>query len=77
MTREDYGGYFSVLRRIGGRCLDIGPALDGWLAEHPDAEPTLARQHTPGFCAPMPSIDGNPPVYRDRPFYNARLLERL
>jgi hypothetical protein len=76
MTRDDYGGLFAVLKRVRGRCLDNGFALDAWLASHPDADPALARQHTPGLCAPMPSIDGSPPVYRERPFYDARTWDK-
>lgn len=75
MTRDHYGGLFAALKRVGGRCLDGGVVLDSWLAANPEANATDARQHTPGFCAPFPSIDGNPPKYRDRPFFCARTHE--
>ena len=75
MTRDDYAGLFSALKRVRGRCLDNGHVLDAWLAEHPDADPRMARCATPGLAAPWPSIAGNPPVYRDRPFYDARTWE--
>jgi len=76
MTRDEYASLFGALKHVRGRCLDNGVALDAWLAEHPDAVPQKARYATPGFCAPMPSIDGNPPVYRDRPFFDARFWEK-
>lgn len=76
MTRDDYGGLFAALKIVRGRCLDNGVALDAWLASHVDADPMRARYGTPGLCAPMPSVDGNPPVYRERPFYCARTHER-
>lgn len=75
MTRDDYASLFGALKRVHGRCLDNGTALEAWLAANPQASPEAARSATPGYCAPMPSIDGNPPVYRDRPFFDARCHE--
>jgi hypothetical protein len=76
VTREEYAGLFGAIKRVGGRCLDNGGALEAWLTENPQADPQKARGATPGYCAPMPSVDGNPAVDRDNPFWDGRYWEK-
>jgi len=77
MTREEYGGLFAALKRVRGRCLDNGVVLDTWLEQNPQANREMARMMTPGLAAPRPSITGPTPVYRERPFYDARTHEGI
>jgi len=67
---------FEATKSVRGRCLDSGPALDAWLAANPSVPPEEARLRSRILAAPFPSIDGTPPVYRERPFYDARYIER-
>ncbi len=77
MTRDEYGGLFAALKRVRGRCLDNGHALEKWLEDNPQANRETARMVTPGLCAPRPSITGPTPVYRERPFYDAKAHEGI
>lgn len=65
-----------VVKRTGGECLPRGVVLDELLARHPDVAPEEVRAASLAIDrAPFPSIHGNPPVIRERPFYDARWLE--
>jgi hypothetical protein len=56
-----------------GRCLDGAAILQQFLDAHPEVDPIEARRTALLVGrTPFPSIDGNPPVFRDRPFYDAR-----
>lgn len=56
--------------------------LTVWLSEHPDVKPEEARSFL-SMChgVPFPSIRGKKegpfPVYRDRPYYDARVHEGI
>lgn len=70
-------GLPSALKNVDCRCLDSGEALGTFLAQHP----TVSREEARfvALCVgrvPFPSIEGNPPVYRDRPYYDTRSKER-
>ena len=70
-------GLPSALKNVDCRCMDIADVLTAYLAIHPDADPVEAR--FVALCVgrvPFPSVEGNPPVYRDRPYYDARSKER-
>jgi hypothetical protein len=69
----EYAGLFSRVKANEGTCNGASAALGAWLVEFPDQEREAAR--FAALCAgrvPWPSISGNPPVYRDRPYYDAR-----
>lgn len=56
----------AVARETLGACLATGDACDA----DPGVVATLGR-------SPYPSVRGNPPIYRNRPFFDARRVEGL
>ena len=74
MNFRQVGDLFQHVKRSGGKCLDNGDILEAWLAKNPEADACMARRLV-GARGVWPSIDGNPPVYRANPYYNARLHE--
>lgn len=73
MTRDQVQSLHARLKEVKGRCLDSGDVLERWLRQNPTASPEEARACVlVAARCPFPSISGNPPVYRDRPYYDAR-----
>lgn len=65
----------SKIKRARGNCLDVGKAIEQVIAENPNVPVEEIR--AAALCigrVPFPSIDGNPPVYRDRPYFDARFF---
>lgn len=76
MTTADRASLFGAMKRERGSCLVIGLVLDRWLAQNTHVDPSEARQAALMIAkAPFPSVDGNPPRYRLRPFFDARFHE--
>ncbi len=76
MTNAQIGGLSSALKNVDCRCLDEAEVISTWLAQNPDVDPREAAFHA--LCVgrvPFPSIQANPPVYRDRPYFCARSRE--
>jgi hypothetical protein len=49
-----------------------GTRIEALIAAHPEMDPKLLCGTRLGlFLCPWPSIDGNPPVFRDRPYFAA------
>lgn len=68
---------FPRIKAVRGQCLEVAQVLEDFLAENPDVDPREARAIAMmAGRAPFPSISGNPPVYRDRPYYDARFFEK-
>jgi hypothetical protein len=73
MTASQLGGLSSALKNVDCRCLDTAEVIGTWLAQNPDVDPREAAFHA--LCTgrvPFPSVAGNPPVYRDRPYFDSR-----
>ena len=76
MTPAQIGGLATAVKRNRGACLDNSGIVARYLATNPDVDPREARALAVIYGKqPWPSINGNPPVYRNRPFYDARLHE--
>lgn len=76
MTTQQVSSLFAALKQVRCRCLDRAEVLEKWLAENPEADVREARAVSlMAGRVPFPSINGNPPVYRDRPYFDARLFE--
>ncbi len=68
----------SSLKPYRGRCLDAGGALAGFAARNPECGLVEMRRVALLFGrAPFPSIEGNPPKDRSRPYWDGRYLERI
>jgi hypothetical protein len=70
-------GLPSALKNVDCRCLDTAEVLEAYLAKRP----TVSREEARfvALCTgrvPWPSIEGNPPVDRSRPYFDARSKER-
>lgn len=76
MTRDDVQSLHAALKPVNYHCHAQGDVLERWLGDHPEVSREEARACAlvAGRC-PFPSIAGNPPKYRDRPYYDARYWE--
>lgn len=76
MNRDEVQSLHAALKEANYRCLDQGAVLERWFAMFPEVDRREARAcaMVAGRC-PFPSVAGNPPVYRDRPYYDARYWE--
>lgn len=65
------------IKRTRGQCLPRGAVLTEVAAKHPGEriEDLRAAALALGRC-PFPSIEGNPPLDRERPYYDARWWAR-
>lgn len=78
MTRQELSTLFQAVKRTRGACLPRGQALQAFLDAHPGARREEVRAASLAFDrAPFPSVDGNPPVDRDRPYFDARFWARV
>jgi hypothetical protein len=73
MTAPEIGSLASALKNVDCCCLPKSAVLTTWLAAHPHVDASEAAF----VCmvvgrVPFPSVDGNPPVYRDRPYFDSR-----
>lgn len=75
MTLDEIGRLTAaVMRKVG---IERSDALGKFIAENPHLRREEILSHAALFGrSPFPSIDGSPPVYRDRPFYSASKEDR-
>ena len=77
LSLAEVGALGRAVRMAHGRCLDKALALEQFVRDHPDVDVRLVRAASLAVDrCPWPSVDGNPPVYRDRPYYDARLHDQ-
>lgn len=69
-----FPGIMAVVRRTGGGCLDTPDAVA--LAYPNVPEDVRASAIVSGAKSPFPSVEGNPPLDRARPFWDGRRIER-
>jgi hypothetical protein len=74
------GGLASEIRRVHGYCLESSDSLTRWLAANPTVSKLEARSMASmSHGVPFPSIrglvEGPFPVYKDRPYFDARFHE--
>lgn len=73
MTAPEIGSLASALKNVDCCCLPKSAVLTTWLSAHPHVDVAEA-----GFVSlavgrvPFPSVEGNPPVDRTRPYYDVR-----
>jgi len=66
-------GLAPALKNVDCRCLDEGAVIDAYIAAHPEIdERDIAFAALCVGRVPFPSVEANPPVYRDRPYFDAR-----
>lgn len=69
----NYAELFTMVKRARNRCLDLGYVIEAYIEKYPDANrEEVRRVALQAFRAPFPSISGNPPVDRDRPYNDLR-----
>lgn len=78
MTPDEISSLCCEVKRREGTCNGASEALGAWLGANPcDDDPREARFVASGVGkVPFPSIAGNPPADRARPYYDARFKEQ-
>lgn len=75
MTLNEVGELTAAVMRLNG--MARSDALEAFCASHPHIVPSDVYGTAAGLgrCC-FPSIDGSPPVFKDRPYYSATAEER-
>lgn len=77
MKHSEISALFTAIKLAEGDCLDMSRALEVFLRDHPEIDKKEARAVALGFNrCPFPSIAGNPPVDRSRPYYDKLFWDR-
>lgn len=73
ISRPALSDLFQAVKRGRGRCLEKGAAVEQAMAQHPtEAKEALRAAALAVDRAPFPSVDGNPPMFRDLSYFDAR-----
>lgn len=77
MTYDELRDLAGLVRIARGRCNEKGFALEEFLRRRPLVDRREARAAALAVDrAPWPSIDGNPPIDRTRPYFDSRFWSR-